>query len=100
MEGNGIGHIAASDQLLAVTSPSFPVSAIKRAEDGDGVIVRVYNISDGEAETLVNLKPVIGDVTLTDLNEDPVAEVPRVHGGVPLTARPNQIMTLRFERDD
>jgi hypothetical protein len=33
---------AARGQLLNVESPAFPVSAIKR-EDGDGVIVRLYN---------------------------------------------------------
>jgi mannosylglycerate hydrolase len=97
---HGIGHILPKGQLLSVDSPAFAVSAIKRAEDGDGVIVRVYNITDGEASAIVDLKPVLGEVTLTNLNEDAIAEVPRVRGGAPITARPNEIVTLRFERDD
>jgi hypothetical protein len=35
------GHIDYSGSLLEVESPAFAVSAIKRAEEGDGVIVRV-----------------------------------------------------------
>jgi len=44
-------HLEPRGQLLNVESPAFPVSAIKRAEDGDGVIVRVYNTFDTEAGT-------------------------------------------------
>ncbi len=98
---HGIGHIAASGQLLSVDSPAFSVSAIKRAEDGDGVIVRLYNTTGAQAGAQIDLKPVRGEVTLTDLNEDPVADVPRVHHrGVLVSARTNEILTLRFRRED
>ena len=97
---HGIGHIPASGRLLSVDSPAFAVSAIKRAEDGDGVIVRLYNISDGEAEATVDVTPLDGDVLLTNLNEETIAEVPRVRGGIAIGGRPNEIVTLRFARDD
>ncbi|HEU5320739.1 MAG TPA: glycosyl hydrolase-related protein, partial [Methylomirabilota bacterium] len=86
----------AEASLLRVVSPAFAVSAIKRAEDGDGVIVRLYNISDGEAHTAVDLEPLPGPVALVNLNEEHLADVPRVGGEVLLTARTNQIITLRF----
>ncbi|HYM15691.1 MAG TPA: glycoside hydrolase family 38 C-terminal domain-containing protein [Dehalococcoidia bacterium] len=95
---HGLGHIPAEDQLLLVDSPAFPVSAIKRAEDGDGVIVRVYNITAGEAEAHVRLKPLTGSAEIVNLNEEPEAGVPIVHGGVPVHARPNQIISIRFRR--
>ena len=95
---HGLGHLPAEDQLLLVDSPAFPVSAIKRAEDGDGVIVRVYNITDGEAEAHVRLKPLDGPPSRVNLNEELIADVPLVHGGVPISARPNEIITIRFRR--
>ena len=97
---HGLGHISAEDQLLSVESSSFAVSAIKRSEDGEAVAVRLYNIRNDEAETGVDLKPVRGDVSMTNLNEEHIADIPRIGGGVAIAARPNEIITLRFERED
>jgi mannosylglycerate hydrolase len=96
---HGLGHIDARGQLLDVESPAFPVTAIKRAEDGDGVIVRLYNISDSEAGTTVDLRPVTGPVQMTNLHEEPLADVPRLQRGVAVHGRPNEIVTLRFRRE-
>jgi mannosylglycerate hydrolase len=96
---HGLGHMPAQDQLVKVPSPAFPVSGIKRAEDGDGVILRVYNISDGEADAFVDVPPARGRITLTNLNEDEIGEVPRVRQGAAIAARPNEIVTLRFRRE-
>ncbi|MBF6600452.1 MAG: hypothetical protein IVW36_08080 [Dehalococcoidia bacterium] len=93
---HGLGRLAASGSLLSVSSPAFQVSAIKRAEDADGVIVRLYNTLDGPAETAVDLTPVHGGVSMVNLNEEHIAEVPRVAGEVPVAARTNEIVTLRF----
>jgi alpha-mannosidase len=93
---HGVNRIAARGSLLDVSSAAFQVSAIKRAEDGDGVIVRLYNTLDRPAETLVNLTPLHGVVIMTNLDEEAIAEVPRVAGDVPVAARPNEIVTLRF----
>src|SRR5581483_2821841 len=43
---HGLGRLPAEGALLSVDSPAFQVSGIKRAEDGDGVIVRLYNTPD------------------------------------------------------
>ncbi|MHB8376041.1 MAG: glycoside hydrolase family 38 C-terminal domain-containing protein, partial [Dehalococcoidia bacterium] len=94
----GLGSIAAQGSLLDVSSPAFQVSAIKRAEDGDGVIVRLYNTLDGPAETAVDLTPLHGAVSMVDLNEEHIADVPRVAGEVPVAARPNEIVSLRFRQ--
>jgi alpha-mannosidase len=93
---HGLNHIPAEGALLKVSSPAFQVSAIKRAEDGDGVIVRLYNTLDAAAETAVDLVPLHGDVSMTNLNEEHIADIPRVRGEVPVAARPNEIVTLRF----
>ncbi len=97
---HGLGHIEARGQLLDVASPAFHVSAIKRAEDAGGVIVRVYNTLDDAADTTVDLKPVTGAVSMTNLNEEHLADVPRLRAGIAITAAPNEIVTLRFTRED
>jgi mannosylglycerate hydrolase len=93
---HGLGRIEACGTMLSIDSPSFNVSAIKRAEDGDGVIVRLYNITNDNAEASVDLKPYPGEVSMVNLNEEHIADIPRIDGEVDITARPNEIISLRF----
>ena len=95
---HGLGHLGDAGSLVRVGSDAFQVSAIKRAEDGDGVILRVYNTTPHEAETTVDIPQLAGTVSMVNLNEEHIADVPRVQGGVPVVARPNEIVTLRFRR--
>ena len=93
---HGLGRIASEGSLLKVDSPAFNVSAIKRAEDGDGVIVRLYNITNDNAEASVELAGFEGPVSVVNLNEELIGDVPRIDGGVDISARPNEIVSLRF----
>jgi len=95
---HGLGHLSDEGSLVRVDSKAFQVSAIKRAEDGDGVIVRVYNATPHEAETRVDVPQLRGSVSLVNLNEEHIADVERGEGGVRIIARPNEIVTLRFRR--
>ena len=93
---HGLGRITAQGALLTIDSPAFNVSAIKRAEDGDGVIVRLYNITNDQAEASIDLKPYPGQASLVNLNEEHIADVPRIDGEVDISARPNEIVSIRF----
>ena len=93
---HGLGRIEGKGSLLRLDSSAFQVSAIKRAEDGDGVIVRIYNTTDDEAATAVDLTPLQGDVSMVNLNEEHIADVPRVSGRILISARRNEIVSLRF----
>jgi alpha-mannosidase len=93
---HGLGRIEGKGSLLRVESSAFQVSAIKRAEDGDGVIVRVYNTTDDEAGTAIDLTPLQGEVSMVNLNEEHIADVPRVSGRILISARRNEIVSLRF----
>jgi alpha-mannosidase len=95
---HGIGRIEAKGTMLHVESAAFQVSAIKPAEDGDGVIVRVYNTTDEEATTGLQMPLLRGEVSMVNLNEEHIADVPRINSRVLLTARPNEIVSLRFRR--
>ena len=94
---HGLGHIAAEGSLVRVSSTAFQVSAIKRAEDGDGVIVRVYNTLDEEASTTIDVPLAKGSVNRVNLNEEHMEDVDRNEDGVHVTARRNEIVTLRWK---
>jgi alpha-mannosidase len=94
---HGLGHLDFEGALVRVSSPAFPVSAIKRAEDGDGTIVRIYNALGIDASTMVDLPPFPGPVSRVNLNEEHVEDLYRDEDdGVAITAGPNEIVSLRF----
>jgi len=93
---HGIGHLDWDGALVEVSSPAFHVSAVKRAEDGDGLIVRVYNTLDEPAETVVDAPVARGRVSRVNLNEEHIEDVARDEDGVSIEARRNEIVTLRF----
>jgi alpha-mannosidase len=97
---HGLGRISDVGSMLEIESSSFQVSGVKRAEDGDGAIVRLYNTSDDDAETSIDFTPMRGPVTMVNLNEEPLADIPRVEGKVFISARPNEIVSLRFRVAD
>ena len=104
--GAGAGAVA---PLVRVADPQVVVEAVKLAEDGSGdVVVRLYESLGARAATTVALDFPHGDVTVTDLIERPFEDgaggpggsmpVPTDDGGVSLTLRPFEIVTLRIAR--
>jgi alpha-mannosidase len=93
---HGLGRIGDEGSLVEVASPGFAVSAIKRAEDGDGVIVRVYNTLDEAATTTVDVPSLRGGAARLNLNEEHIEDVARGAGVVAVSARRNEIVSLRF----
>jgi alpha-mannosidase len=79
-----------------VRPESFVLSALKEAEDGQGLIVRLHNIADGPAEGEVWLEEACQAVERVNLNEEPLGPAEVREGWVRLSLRPNEIATLRF----
>jgi alpha-mannosidase len=92
----GKGELPTSGSVLSERSESFVVSALKEAEDGQGLIVRLYNIADQEAEGEVRLEQPWQAVERVNLNEEPLGPAEVRDGSVRLSLRPNEIATLRF----
>jgi alpha-mannosidase len=92
----GKGQLPPAGSLLTVRPESFVLSAFKEAEDGQGIIVRVYNIADGPAEGEVRLEVPWQAVERVNLNEEPLGPAEVRDGWVRLSLRPNEIATLRF----
>ena len=87
----------AKHSLINVSDPGFVVETVKAADDGRGVIVRGYEALGGRRP--VRLSPGFGCTAAvrTDLLEQDGADVPvDADGGVGLTVRPFELVTLRF----
>lgn len=88
--------------LVTVDNDAVVVSAVKLADDASGdVVVRLYESTGGRARVRLGIGFEFADPKVTDLLERPLAEgnVPvRVDGGVQLSLRPFELVTVRLTR--
>jgi alpha-mannosidase len=91
--------------LLAVDNPAVRVEAVKLADDvGGDVVVRLYESRGGRATTTVRAGFPITGATEVDLLERELsagqhrADLNRSAGGLRLSLRPFQVVTLRLHR--
>ena len=93
------GPLPAALSFVDVSPASVIVSAIKLAEEGDALIVRVWNIAPGPVEARLRLGLPFSRALLTNLNEQPGEGLsPDADNVVRLSLHTRQIKTVRFER--
>jgi hypothetical protein len=68
-------RLADGRTLLALEPPSLVLSALKPAEDGDGIVVRVLNPDDAPAVAILRAGVPIGAAHAVRLDEAPIAEL-------------------------
>jgi alpha-mannosidase len=94
------GELPASWSFVHVTPDAVAISAIKRSESGEGLIVRLYNPGDQPQETVGAFGAPLADVREVRLDEEPLNDDRRgavkFSGNVArLTVQSGQIRTLR-----
>jgi alpha-mannosidase len=94
------GRLPPSVSLLAIDSSDVKLTAMKAAEDGQGAIVRLVNLSSGETNAALRTHLPIRHAALVRLDETPVRDLHIVdRNTVSLPAGPHQVVTLRLEFD-
>lgn len=73
------------------------VSCFKRAQDGKGLIIRLYNQNGQEENAVVKLAAAPKAAYLTELKEEVLGEVPVKEGGIEVNVGKNKICTIKFE---
>ena len=91
------GSLPEEYSLLSIDSENVICETVKNAEDGDGVIVRLYECCNSRANVNLTLGFDFDDVYLTDLLENEERKL-RKHGRtVNLTLNPFEIVTLKLK---
>jgi mannosylglycerate hydrolase len=94
------GGMPSSSSLLAVDPPNLKLTAVKAADDGHGVIVRLVNLSPGDTTAALRTHIPIRHAALVRLDETPVRDLYVLdRRTVDLAAGPYQVVTLRLEFD-
>lgn len=93
----GKGGTGTSPELARVDDRNVVVEAVKKAEDSDKLIVRLYEAHNSRGAALLSLAKPVKKAWLTDLMERPVEELEVVDGSVKFTYRPFEIVTVLAE---
>jgi alpha-mannosidase len=92
------GALPPAHSFLQVFSKNVIVSALKKAEDGNALVVRFYEWAGKQGDITVQLPPGAESAQETDLMEKPLGSLPVTSGTVKVQTKPYEIKTveLRF----
>jgi len=95
--GNHQGALAAEHSLVQTQSDNVIVTALKKAEDDDSLILRFYEWAGKEGDVRLQLPPGAVTASETDLMEKPIASIPVQNGAVTLHTKPYEIKTIKVQ---
>lgn len=92
-----VGRAISGD--LTIDPPEVVVTAIKKWDLGDGIVVRLLEV-DGEGKTVTIRSNALKGYMLLEANplEEPIGELGRFNGEYSLSLRPRQYRTIVFRR--
>jgi len=83
--------------LISTDPPNIIIETVKQAEDGDGIIVRLYESQRKRGQVKVHVGAEIESAWETNLLEEDQSQLQVESNRVILNLRPYQIMTLRLK---
>ena len=97
MTGRGKGELPHEASLFAIDTPTLHVTAVKQAEDGQGLIIRLFNpLPDAQSATLAFTRPLAAAEECR-LDESALAPLPVQGNTLPITVGPKKIRTFRVQ---
>jgi alpha-mannosidase len=97
IQGNSKGNLAPEFSFLKISPNNIILSALKKAEDSDEVILRFFETNGETTKTEVELFKTIKRLTLVDLLEREERELPFIGNRFGLEVKPFEIVTLKLE---
>jgi alpha-mannosidase len=92
------GTLADSYSLVSVSAPNVILETVKKAEDSDALVLRMYEAYNKKANATITLGFEPKRVTLVGLMEDEISEVAVCGNSFTLPVKPFEIVTVKVER--
>jgi alpha-mannosidase len=87
-----------SFSFAAIDAPNVALETLKRAEDGSGLVLRIFEHANCRAETTLRFGLPVKSVRRVNLMEEDAEDpIPVVDNAIPLSLRPFEITTLLIE---
>lgn len=94
------GELKPNDALLKVKSSNIVLSAIKKSENSDGIIIRLYNSSNKDELVQIDLNNKFDKTFETNMNEERLRELEMVNGKVELKFPSKKILTIELSKEE
>jgi alpha-mannosidase len=92
------GSLPLEHSYLSVSPQNVLLTAVKKAEDDNGLILRVYEWAGKESEVVFNVPPGATGATETNLMEKPLGSALPVTGSeVKVAIHPFEILSIRVD---
>ena len=92
--------LPAEYSFLQPNSDNVIVTAVRKAEDNDALIVRFYEWAGKRGDVAIQLPTGATSASETDLMEKPLANLPVSNGGVKVPTKPYEIKTIEVRFSD
>jgi alpha-mannosidase len=90
--------LPSSKSLVSVSPSNIIVSAIKQAEDGDGLFVRFYEAEGRYTKAIIRGFKAFSKVYLTDMLEYDIEELPvKKDGSIEISVKPWEIVNIKLK---
>ncbi len=89
------GDLPGRFSLVSVDSDSVMIDTVKRAEDGNGFVVRLYEAHNRHETVTLTFGVPVTRVSVTDMLENGGEALPVANGAVSLGIAPFEVVTLR-----
>ncbi len=97
IQAEGSGYLPPEFSFMEISPNNLILSALKKAEDSDEVILRFFETKGEPTEARIEVFREIKRLTLVDLLEREEGEVPFTSRGFILSVKPFEIVTLKLE---
>jgi len=91
------GSLAAEHSFLQAQPDNIIVTALKKAEDEDSLVLRFYEWAGKDGEVALQLPPGVQAASETDLMEKPIGPLSVHNDGVTLHTKPYEIKTIKVQ---
>jgi alpha-mannosidase len=91
------GILPDTGSFISVSKPdNIMVSAVKRAESGEGIVVRLWNTSASQQNITINTLLPVKAIKYLRLDETYMFDIPFENGCFAMEIKPHKIETLLF----
>ena len=82
--------------FVSIDEPNIVVDAFKKAEDGNGYILRLHEFHNAETEAVLNFFCPVSSAVLCDMMERDLAPLAVKEGGITISFKPYEIHSVRI----
>lgn len=90
------GDLPSEFSLVSLEPEELVVSAVKKAESGDEMIIRLYNISERQVTGKLSAFKRVEKAMIVNLLEEPIEEMPVSCNSITFQVKKHQIITLKI----